>query len=367
MKKILITGAGGFIGSRLVEVLKETSDYELHILLRTISKAVRISRYPLQYFKGSIQDADSVQRAMQDCDAVVHCAHDFTHPDFNLRAAEIIARQCLTRRVQKLVYISSFAVHRPLAGGSMDEETGFNREWDYALNKLKVENIFLEYFHREGLPVVILRPTIVYGPFSGAWTLHTLHQMLRGRKIIPQDGQGICNAVYIDDVTGAILHALHSPATCNGQAYLVSGPDAITWRDFYQSHLAVQGVHQPVYWSREESAAWYSRIQMNHPLGKKTSLKKDPLTFFKNSPAYALYRNLLRNPALKKILLQAKKRFPAPLIYPAKSEFETLSCMAKVNCTKLKTQLGYSPGIPFQEGMRKTLLWIEWANLNGEQ
>jgi len=365
MKRILITGAGGFIGGRVTEVLKETQNPEIHILLRNISKGVRISRYPLHYVKGSITEADAVRNAMQGCEAVVHCAHDFANPQANILAAEIIADQCLENGVQKLVYISSFAVHQCHATKRIDEQTALNVHWDYAANKLAVEKIFMDYFFRKKLPVVILRPSVVYGPFSTAWTIYTIQQMLNGRKIIPNEGEGICNAVYIDDVAGAVLAALRAPAACHGQSYIVSGPEAITWREFYQSHLSAAGpLHPPVYWSRQESAAWYARMQMKTSENRLASWKKDPVSYLKNTPVYTLYRTLLRMPALREKLLSAKKKIPAPLIYPSLSEYETLTCNGYTEISKLKTGLGYQPQISFSEGMRKTLLWIAWANLH---
>ena len=139
MKRILITGAGGFIGGRLVEILKESANVEINILLRNIASAARISRYSLNYFKGSITNEESLKTSMHNCDAVVHCAHDFASPDANLKAADLIAKQCLELGVGKLIYISSFSIHRADAAETIHEQSALNENWNYAVNKIGIE------------------------------------------------------------------------------------------------------------------------------------------------------------------------------------------------------------------------------------
>jgi nucleoside-diphosphate-sugar epimerase len=363
MEKILITGAGGFIGGRLVEMLKETTRPEINILLRTLSKAARISTYPLHYFKGNVTDEGSLNAAMQGCDAVVHCAHEFANPAANLQAIDLVAGQCLKLGVKKLVYISSFAVHRG-DEETINEESALNDQWDYAVNKTAIEKKLREYHRQSGLPVIILRPTIVYGPFSAAWTIHTVNQMLAGRLVIPHEGSRVCNAVYVDDVAAAIIRAIDAPDSCHGKTYIVSGPDTVTWKEFYNAHLDYAGTQEPVYMSREESGAWQARSQTAQPSDTRASLLKDPITFLKKTPVYTIYQGLLKNSFFRKKLLSAKTAIPRPLIYPDKNSFDTLSCSGRVDLKKMKDELGYIPRTPFREGISKTLRWIRWANLN---
>jgi nucleoside-diphosphate-sugar epimerase len=363
MERVLITGAGGFIGGRLVEVLKETINPEVSILLRNIAKGARISRYPLHYHKGSIMDEEAVKAAMQDCDVVVHCAHDFANPEANLKAVDTIAKQCLQNKVNRLIYISSFAVHRADAGKKIDEQSTLNEQWDYAVNKIAVERKLIDYYHQSDLPVVILRPTIVYGPFSTAWTTSTVMQMLENRVVVPFEGQRICNAVYIDDVVGSIVKAINSPARYNGKSFIVSGPQAITWKQYYDSFVAYPDLHAPVYISASESEELYRKLNSSEP-ETRVSPVKDPITFLKKTPVYSLYQRLLRNPVLKKRLLSAKTAMPRPILYPSRDAFAILACTGETDITRLKNELGFQPKVFFAEGMEKTMAWMKWANLN---
>jgi nucleoside-diphosphate-sugar epimerase len=364
MKKILITGAGGFIGGRLVEVLKETMNPDINILLRNIEKAARISTYPLNYFKGSITNEESLNASMQGCDTVVHCAHDFANPEANLLAANLIANHCLQHGIKKLIYISSFAVHRSDTGVTIDEQSTLNEDWDYAINKSAIERTLIACYHQFGLPVIILRPTIVYGPFSAAWTTNTVTQMLGGRVVIPFNGERICNAVYIDDVVNAIIKALQSSSDCNGKSFIVSGPDAVTWKEYYNSFLLYAGINEPVFMNLQESEEWNVKLYTDQPVESKSLLFKDPISFLKKTPVYGFYKQLLKNPSLRKKLLSAKAAIPRPLIYPSKETFENFSCIGTADISKIKSELGFQPRFFFQEGIKKTLLWVDWANLN---
>lgn len=364
MNRIFITGAGGFIGGRLVEILKENGPADIHILLRSVSKAARISRYPLNFYKGNITDHSLLRSAMQDCDTVVHCAHDFANPDANLLAAEIIAHQCREQNIKRLVYISSFAVHRTDQDGSIDEKSPFVQYGEYALNKLAVEKKLMQFYHKWGLPLIILRPTVVYGPFAGTWTAGTIYEMKEKRKIVPYNGEGICNAVYVDDIAQSILNAIDADSQFNGNAYLISGPPpTVTWKEFYTSHM-LPGLQAPVYWNKQDSDDWFARLINGAIPSVRHSLKKDPIAYLKKTPVYTLYQRFLKSQTLKKKLLQSKERMPKPLSYPSRETFENLSCKCHVDSIKIKRDLGFVSGYTFSEGMKKTLLWIEWANLN---
>lgn len=363
MKKIFITGAGGFIGGRLVEVLKETSTPEINILLRNVAKAARISRYPVHFFRGSTSNEEIIRSAMTGCDVAVHCAHDFANPLVNLQAAEIIAKQCLENGVQKLIYLSSFAVHRTDTSDRFDEESPLNDKSAYAVNKLSVEKKLLGFYQQSGLPVIILRPTIVYGPFSTSWTAHTVIQMLENRVVVPFCGKRICNAVYIDDVVSSITKAMQSPPGCNGKIFLVSGDEELSWKEYYDAHLQYRGTNIPVYIDDNTSQEYYVTLNTHQTKKSATSPLRDPISFLKKTPVYRIYQRLLKNPTIRKKLLNAKGTLPRPLVYPSKEAFDTLSCKGLADISRIKNEMDFQPAFSFRKGMEKTLTWIDWANL----
>ncbi len=168
-KNALVTGATGFIGGRLVEKLILHHGAKVRTLVRAFTHASRIARFDLEMIPGAIVDVDAVDRAVADCEVVFHCAHDFEEAQRNLDGARVLADACLRHKVKRLVHVSSISVYEPLADGDMDEDSPAEPcGWTYPDNKLSVERMLLQYGSEHGLPVVVLQPTIVYGPYCSA-------------------------------------------------------------------------------------------------------------------------------------------------------------------------------------------------------
>jgi nucleoside-diphosphate-sugar epimerase len=95
----------------------------------------------------------------------------------------------------------------------------------YSETQLDVEETLLAAINARGLDATIILPTIVYGPNSKAWTLAPATQLQTGTVLLPEKGQGLCNAVYVDDVCQAMIRSAVTPAS-RGRRYLISGGDA---------------------------------------------------------------------------------------------------------------------------------------------
>lgn len=230
---IAITGANGFIGARLIEMLAAAGTPPA---LRTISR--RRSADP-RHKTVDLGQPKAVRAALESCDAVVHCAFDFLDMSANLPISSVIARECAVLGA-RLVHVSTAAVHEPFPDGALDEtsETGSGGS-AYKHAKLAIENALLGHVRDTGLDLVILRPTVVYGPFGRAWTDSPVRELLTGTVVLPDEG--LCNAVYVDDVCQAIIAALTAPLP-SGERILVSGPAPVAWKDFYAAYQNILGV-----------------------------------------------------------------------------------------------------------------------------
>jgi dihydroflavonol-4-reductase len=114
MKKVLVTGANGFLGSNLIRELYR-SGYEVKILIRPSADLRSISDIPCEIFFGNIDNKEHVQQAVAGADIVVHaaCITDQWAVSFeqyervNFLATQYIADACLEHGVKKLIYVST--------------------------------------------------------------------------------------------------------------------------------------------------------------------------------------------------------------------------------------------------------------------
>ena len=104
---------------------------------------------------------------------------------------------------------------------------------DYGDSKIVAEELCQDAV-RSGLDVVILRPSIVYGPFSGLWTIRVAERLLSGRwRDLGEAGSGTCNLVYVDDVARAVVRSLEKEGIA-GEAFNINGDETVSWTEYYR-------------------------------------------------------------------------------------------------------------------------------------
>lgn len=257
-KQVLVTGATGFLGGRLVERLALEWGAHVRALVRNLSRAPRIGRFPVEMVAGDIADQEAVNHAARGCEFLFHCAHEWRdeaadHKARAVNAAEVVARAALDAKASRLVHVSSFAVYGPGLADVLDETAPRQPTRNaYTLAKRSAEDVMRDYHRRHRLPVAVVQPTIVYGPFAGTWTAQPVLQLRNKRVVLLHGGSGICNAVYVDDVTEAMRLAAVRPEAV-GEVFLVSGPEPVTWRAFYAAYERMLGIESTVSMSVAEA------------------------------------------------------------------------------------------------------------------
>ena len=165
---MLVTGASGFVGARLVERLALESNAIPRVLVRSIGRAARLSRLPIEIAVGDVRDRNAVDAAVRDCSIVVHCARG-THGTLDERravdveGARNIFESSIHARVARVVHTSTVAVYGVPDSGFVEEGRPYGDDGDpYAEAKREAERVALHYAKQ--LPVVVVQPTVVYGP-----------------------------------------------------------------------------------------------------------------------------------------------------------------------------------------------------------
>jgi nucleoside-diphosphate-sugar epimerase len=237
---ILVTGGGGFVGSRFSEIVFFNRIAHVRVGVRSWAGAARAARFPLDIVLCDVLDRRQVAEAMKGVNVVVHCAvgGDQVIVDGTRNVMDAAAGAGVAR----VIHLSTAEVYGPYVSGRIDEKwphtpTG---NW-YADAKIEAERLVWEHSAR-GLPVTVFRPSIVYGPWSEQWTAALAQRLQSGHwKRYARYGDGTCNLVYVDDLVAVALKSIHDDRAV-GQAFNIGGPDLLTWNEYFDRFNAAMGL-----------------------------------------------------------------------------------------------------------------------------
>jgi nucleoside-diphosphate-sugar epimerase len=346
-RPVLVTGGTGFIGGRLVEKLVLEHGARVRVLVRDFARACRIARFDVELIAGEVTEPAAVERAARGCAVIFHCAYGNRGTAEEQRAVNVggtqaVVQSALQAGVSRLVHVSTISVYGRPPAGDLDETTPRQPPGDlYAATKAEAEDLVLDAHRRHGLPAVVVQPAVVYGPFGLAWTIDPLVQ-LRSRQVVLVDGgEGLCNAVYVDDVADALILAA-TGAAAPGEVFLVSGEAPVPWKAFYSAYEGMLGVPATLPMAAGELRLLARRHQEAERAGREMldRLRRDG---FAASPAIS----------------------PEPFRVPSEPMIDFFAARTRVRIDRAKRLLGYRPRFDLQRGMALTAAWARWTGLAG--
>ncbi len=227
----LVTGATGFVGSAVARTLI-AAGHGVRVLVRPTSDRSNVADLPVEIAVGSLEDRESLDRALAGCTALFHVAADYRLwvPDpaammeSNVAGTERIMKAAAEAGVRRIVYTSSVATLGRHPGGGSADETTPTREADiigpYKRSKFEAEER-VRAMIAAGLPAVIVNPAAPIGPrdIKPTPTGRMIVQAASGR--LPAFVDTGLNVVHVDDVAAGHLMAFERGRI--GERYILGG------------------------------------------------------------------------------------------------------------------------------------------------
>ncbi|MEH3122939.1 MAG: NAD-dependent epimerase/dehydratase family protein [Sphingomonas phyllosphaerae] len=220
---VLVTGAGGFVGRRVVAALEAAG----------VPVVAGYRRPPPGGTALNVLDPKALAVTMPGVETVVHTAVGGPR---DTRVIVDGTRNTLAAAqaagVKRFIQLSSVAVYGA-ATGTIDEDAPTDHPHGaYGAAKVAAEAACRQA--NDALAVAVLRPTLIYGPRSAAWTTLYLDRLHHGWPRLGAAGRGDANLVHVDDLAGFVTH-LATSATPIAGTFNVNGADVPTWDAYLEA------------------------------------------------------------------------------------------------------------------------------------
>jgi len=328
-------------------------------------------RFPVEVVEADLLDLESVRKAMRGCDAVIHLGAG----EKAGRETENITAAALEFKVRRFVHLSSACVYGlglPASIEKLQEDTRLHKVGElYADGKVQAE-IAVTRAARRGLPSVMLRPQVVYGP-GMRWSLELMQLLAQEEVGIVEDG-GWANLIYIDDLIAAITRALRTEAA-QGEAIFVADGSPIRWADYISAHARLIGVECPrvrrhdIANSDRGARAWirdsfrpllpvlatseFRSFIVSSPLMRATAFRA--YLFLRELPSVSARLSKLKNGA-NQTRPGCERKLSEHWLKLQLSE-------ARLSAVRAEQLIGFKAQIDFAEGLSRSLDWFEQFGL----
>ncbi|MDJ0675266.1 MAG: NAD-dependent epimerase/dehydratase family protein [Calothrix sp. MO_167.B42] len=324
-KTILITGIGDFLGLRTTEkaIAKGIKVCGLH---SDGEKAKKAENLGAQVIVGDIKNPATAQQACQGVDIVLH-ANELAKEggdikefrEINVTGTINMAQAAKNAGVKTFVHISNGLVYGfNYTDGITEDGALAGEDNPYCQTKIEAEKALLEINSPSDFGVIIIRAGDVYGPGSISWTVRPVMMMRQKLFAYANDGSGVINHCYIDNLIDAIFLACEKEPY--GEIFNITDGQATSWKDYFNSLAEITNLPAPL------------------------SLPKDELKLF------------------LKLRYQGQKLFRKPVdIFPEAVDF--MSRPYAYSIDKARNLLNYEPKINLEEGLQITKQWLQQTDL----
>ena len=261
-RKILVTGADGFIGSHLVEYLvrkgyavKAFVFYNSFGQLGWLDRCAADVAGKFEIFAGDIRDPYGVQKAMKGCDAVLHLASLIaipysyhspeTYVDTNIKGTLNVLQAAKALGVEKIVHTSTSEVYGTARYVPINEEHPLQGQSPYSATKIGADQLALSFWASFDTPISVVRPFNTYGPRQSARAVipSITLQLLTGASTIQLGSvTPTRDFSFVEDTVKGFVAVMNAPA-CIGKVTNIGSGFEISIMDTAKAIAELMGVN----------------------------------------------------------------------------------------------------------------------------
>lgn len=326
-EKVLVTGGAGFIGSHISERLVRDGASVIVLDNFSTGKLTNLEHLKddIEIIRCDVENYGDVLKAIKGCNIVIHEAFPYGKSGMGLDEQYIeagavgtfnVLKASVKNDVEKVVYASTVSVYGIAKHLPIDEEHPINPFLPYGATKYVGELYSATFSKLYGLDTVILRYFFVYGPryaqFGHNAMVNFLHRVIRDKPLlIYGGGSQIRDYTYIDDAVDGTLLAMKKEKT-QGGVYNISSGEGITILELAEKVVEITGKDIEIRFA-DSSEYRYSDSYCAIPIGMTS----------KRGNRWIDERNYVGD------------------------------------ISKAKIQLGYNPSVSLEEGIKRTLEWLQ--------
>jgi nucleoside-diphosphate-sugar epimerase len=322
---VLVTGATGFLGGRLAQVLAGGGE-TVRILARPGRSLQHLAGSPVAVIPGDLGAIESLARAVHGVTHVYHCAACSTdwapwhlYYEANVDGVKnLLDAAARVDGLQRFLHVSTTDVYGYPAQPCDESHPLTDVGLPYNRTKCQGEEAVWRASRDRGLPVTIVRPATIYGPRSKDFALEIARLIRQGSMTLIDGGRSPGGFCYVDNAVNAIIRAATIPETA-GRVYNLADGTGVTWRQYVNALADGLGEHRP-------------RLSLS------------------STAAFALAR-------ASELTYRALRISSRPLL--TRHAVYLLSRNQEYPTTRARKEFGFAPAVSFEEGVGKTVEWLK--------
>lgn len=322
---VLVTGATGFLGGRLAQVLAERGE-TVRILARPGRSLQHLAGTAVEVIPGDLAAIESLARAVHGVTRVYHCAACATdwapwrvYYEANVDGVEnLLDASARVDGLQRFLHVSTTDVYGYPLTPCNESHPLTDVGLPYNRTKCQGEEAVWRASRDRGLPVTVVRPATIFGPRSKDFALEIARLIRQGSMTLIDGGRSPGGFCHVDNAVDAIIRSATSPQTL-GRAYNLADGTGVTWRQYVDALADGLGERRP-------------RLNLS------------------STAAFALAR-------ASELTYRALRISTRPLL--TRHAVYLLSRNQEYPITRARQEFGFAPKVSFEEGIKRTVEWLK--------